>query len=322
LPAAGADDAASRMCIDYGLRKSNIGIPGGDGVSEVGKILVVGMNRSGTKWISNILCNHPDVIGIQSARGGGIQETNMFGVMQKKFPDLTFVTDYIGLVELWSATDFFKISGIEKEFCYRLKPRPTNCLNMFSVLMSEYARRKGKRFWLQKADPQDGRRALEHFPDARCVIIRRDFSGVLTSVVKLWERSGRKRKLLNACFLFALQEKTLDAIIAHREVCVCKYEDLKRNPREEVHRVCSALGLHFHSSMLDVPFSKNTSFSSDAERVGVISHREWLTAYAILYICRALPRVFLQLIWQFRAARRSYISPGTFGSIKDNYDVT
>ena len=33
-------------------------------------IILIGMNRSGTKWLSNMLSNHIDVISLQNKRGG------------------------------------------------------------------------------------------------------------------------------------------------------------------------------------------------------------------------------------------------------------
>ena len=86
-------------------------------------IIVVGMNRSGTKWVSNILCNHEDVIGVQSERHFGILETNMFGTMQDKF-DLSSPEDYVGFLEMWSKTEFFRRTDIDKQMFYELAPRP------------------------------------------------------------------------------------------------------------------------------------------------------------------------------------------------------
>lgn len=33
-------------------------------------IILIGMNRSGTKWLSNMLSNHLHVISLQNERGG------------------------------------------------------------------------------------------------------------------------------------------------------------------------------------------------------------------------------------------------------------
>ena len=61
-------------------------------------VIVIGMTRSGTKWLSNILCNHSEMIGVQSEQHGGIIETNMFHIMPRKF-NLSFADDYIAFIE-------------------------------------------------------------------------------------------------------------------------------------------------------------------------------------------------------------------------------
>ena len=118
-------------------------------MSKIKPVLVIGMDRSGTKWLSNILCNHYDIIGIQYEKAYGILETNMFGIMQKRFGDISALENYIGFIELWAQTNFFRISGIEKSFFYNLNYKPS-VLELFEILMNELAKRQKKEFWLQK----------------------------------------------------------------------------------------------------------------------------------------------------------------------------
>ncbi len=47
-------------------------------MNTITPIFIVGTNRSGTKWLSNILANHPDVAAVQTERTLGIVETYMF----------------------------------------------------------------------------------------------------------------------------------------------------------------------------------------------------------------------------------------------------
>ena len=121
--------------------------------SEVKPIIVIGMHRSGTKWLSNILCNHPEIIGLQRDRvreegaSGGAMESNVLGRIQGMFGDLSRPDDYIGLIEFWSQTDLFKLSAADKELFYQLKPRPRSYYEVFRVLMDDLATRHQKRFW-------------------------------------------------------------------------------------------------------------------------------------------------------------------------------
>jgi hypothetical protein len=105
-------------------------------MQNIQKIIVIGMNRSGTKWISNLISNHPDVVSLQYERGGGILETNMFTNFPHSFGDLRFPDNYVGLIELWSKTDFFQCAGMDKDFFYSIEKRPTNYFELFQILMN------------------------------------------------------------------------------------------------------------------------------------------------------------------------------------------
>ena len=83
------------------------------------KIFVLGKNRSGTKWLSNIILNNKEIAGIQSNYHRGILETNLFNVFNRKFGNLKRRDDYIAFVEVFTATDFFKLTGLSKELLYK-----------------------------------------------------------------------------------------------------------------------------------------------------------------------------------------------------------
>ena len=73
-------------------------------------LFVVGLNRSGTKWLSNTLCQHAEVAGVLHERFTGILETNMLDTIPRVFPDLREGDDYAAVIELWSATEFFGLT--------------------------------------------------------------------------------------------------------------------------------------------------------------------------------------------------------------------
>lgn len=48
-------------------------------------VFVVGRNRSGTTWLANQLCEHPDIVGVQHERHHGIHESAYFGLIDGRF---------------------------------------------------------------------------------------------------------------------------------------------------------------------------------------------------------------------------------------------
>jgi hypothetical protein len=116
--------------------------------SDAQPIFVVGLARTGTKWLSNEICRNPAVISVQDERTG-IREANMLQGFGRKF-ELANDDEYLGLIEFWSTTDFFRRTGVDKRFFYE-SDRAASPIELFFRLMDEYARRSQKEYWLQKA---------------------------------------------------------------------------------------------------------------------------------------------------------------------------
>lgn len=70
-------------------------------------IFVIGRNRSGTKWLSNIIASHHDVAAVQHEEHFGILEaTDVFLNMPILFGDLSIAENYMGFLDCFSQTDF------------------------------------------------------------------------------------------------------------------------------------------------------------------------------------------------------------------------
>jgi len=286
--------------------------------AEIKPILVVGHIRSGTKWLSNILCNHPIIAGVQSARARGILETNMFHRMQAKF-DLRSTDDYIGFIEVWGKTEFIHEAGTNINELYTLDPRPLCFVRLFEAVMIEYARRKDARYWLQKCDAE---RALEILPKLtiekpKIVVIRRQLHSVLESVRHMTRNRDRQFSTLKAVPGIARMEKLTRRLERDFDVVSVHYEELKDNPAATVRSICDSLELEYSDSLLEIPFAKNTSFSnSRPERLSAGRVRLLDTASIV---SQSLPIWLLDLLLRIKKINRpplTFVS-GTFGDLKN-----
>lgn len=227
-------------------------------------IFVIGMNRTGTKWLSNLLANHPDVAAVQHQDHTGILETNAFDAWPQKFPDLSLDDEYTALAELWSRTDFFRITEADPDFFHRLRPRPGHPVDMLRALMDDLAKRTGRPFWLQKVSPWSAREVFRRFPNARLAAIVRDRMDTLRSTHYLVTQ-GAHRIPFKTIVSHHLQERLLEQA-RRRGAAFVRYEDLRTRPEEELARVCTGLGLRFDPRMLELPWERNTSFRTGNAR--------------------------------------------------------
>lgn len=279
-------------------------------------ILVVGHIRSGTKWLSNLLCNHPQIAGVQSERTGGIVETNMFHRMQTKF-DLRAADDYVGFTELWRHTEFVRASGLDVSFLYDLDPRPQTFTRIFETVMGRYAAQRHAAYWLQKCGPDIAEWLKDDLPAAKLVLIARDELAVARSIRHMSRNRGGQFSVLKALPEIVHAQRRTRRLAASPNAVLVTYEELKADKAACVQRICSFLEVDYEPSMLDVAFSRNTSFStgSAAATRPSGSRLEAATVAAL----RALPMAVLRQVLRLKKAKtlpRPLVS-GTFSSMKD-----
>ena len=285
-------------------------------------IVIIGMNRSGTKWVSNILCSHEEVIGAQSERSTGILETNMFGAMQDRF-DLSDPDEYVGFLELWAQTELFRRTNVAKEVFYKLSPRPRSFLKMFDLLMSEFARKNGKGYWLQKTSPLRAPAVLQYFNDARIVVVRRNLIDTLKSTWGLQMRYG-SRKILRSVYAYVRQRKIMDQIAKNYVVVEVHYETLKMQTGGEVVRICRELGLDPDKISTQSSYAKNTSFHSESQRENIMSGKGRLFVRCAAALINLVPLSVMSTSATLKArlfGRRPIpLMPGSFGDLIDNLE--
>jgi hypothetical protein len=286
-------------------------------------IFVIGMTRSGTKWLSNLFCTNSNVAGVQNERHRGVLETSIFDTTQQKF-NLTSDDDFAAFVELWSRSDFFRASGANKELFYRIPSTSRNYLDLFDRLMSDMARRRGCRYWVQKISPHCAIPVLRRFPTARIVIITRPLLDVVRSQAALNVHNGRKRCVAQTVYDYVVQEKYVSRIRrCTRCAAYVQYESLRDNTESTMQKLLDLLGIGVTNKPIQSPYPANTSFTNGREALP-----SWLEFGASAYaaMLRILPLPALLSISACRRALRRSKAPATFysgefGMLKDNMAI-
>jgi hypothetical protein len=104
-------------------------------------IFVLGKHRSGTTWLANLLCQHPQIAGVQHARHHGIHESAFFSHVYGRYGDLAVWSRYAEFVEVVAASDYFRLAGATREFLYSLWP--TSYEGVFRAVMDRFAAQRG-----------------------------------------------------------------------------------------------------------------------------------------------------------------------------------
>lgn len=247
-------------------------------------IFVLGKHRSGTTGLANHLCEHPAIAGVQHESHFGIKESGYFEYVAGRYGPLSYWPNYRAFVEVMSASDYFRLTGIEKE--YMLALWPTTYSDFFETVMKEFAGRQEAKYWIEKspAHTKEALRLAEEYPEARFVAIIRDIEDVVAS--SLFHNNGRENT----------ESKEIDRIITISRVVrgwvyykkliydlernypsrtkLINYEDFCLNKKKVLDNISDFLQVDYEESICNTPYSRNSSFEDSKMRSEALTETE------------------------------------------------
>lgn len=279
-------------------------------------ILVLGVNRSGTKWLCNEISRHPDVVSIAHEVHGGILETNLLGAHGRSF-DFNTDAGYQAFLDFWTRTHFFSLAGARRED-FEGSSRPAGPVEAFRHLMDEYATRRGARFWVQKVQPFHTAFVLERMPDALLVRIDRSLEDAVRSRLKLDQKRGMPTTSFRAAVSISLQKRELDRVCSSRHVHAVAFDALRADPEVTLRSLMDFVGLK-EAVLGPRLYDKNTSFGDERERVEAMGARELAIVRAVAFLVKLSPYRVLRAIRNRLTRADNDPLPGTFAQTEEGF---
>jgi len=285
-------------------------------------IFVIGKNRSGTKWLSNIIAQHPEVACVQGEDFTGILESNMFFQFPQAFGDLRQDENYCAMAACFSKTSYFKFTGLDEKVLFEKKIEDYH--DFFRRIMDAYAEKEKRPYWLQKANPLVLPQLYTAFPDAQFVITNRGITDSIRSSIALAKRKGVKgTSIFSEMALYQLGEKIYDQYRRKPNVMFVTFEALRADRKMLTKRVCEFLHLDFHDRMLEDAFDRNTSFENGASRAKALSRIDERCIALLGPLFRRIPLGLLKtsrlMFGRNRYPDRSRFIPSTFLALRKQY---
>ena len=262
-------------------------------------MFVLGIQRSGTTWLANILAQHTATVAVQAEDHFGIHESIFFSHFARAYGDLADDGNFARFAADFTTSDYYLLTGLEPVWLAQRRPR--TYAEAFRVVMDEMAAREGARLWIEKS-PHHTLLADEleaDFPDARFVCITRNPEAVVASTLRMDDprppaypaRLGRVMKLAAKCSLY---QGWLEEFCRTRASCaLIRFERLASDPEAEVRRICKFLELDFTETMLDLPWKRNTSYAPESRRRRLVDPWEEGVTRGVAASTRPLP-----LMWR------------------------
>lgn len=245
-------------------------------------IFVLGLERNGTTWLQNILCNHPEIVGAQHRAHWGIKESYICSNILY-WGDFADNDDFIEFLELYSSGDYFKLVKGDKEHFYQ--NRPKDFTDFFFELMDNYAEKKNATYWITKLDSLFYRheglldkfltRLDDRYDETRFIGIKRDYEDVLMSYLNWQGRENRKRRKPGLRELFSSYNtveyahgyNSIERLLSQNEGLMIRFDLMKEKREEMVDQVMSYLNIEQTPEMFEDRYPPNSSYLGREERI-------------------------------------------------------
>lgn len=216
---------------------------------DQGPIYITGLDRSGKTTMRAFLASHSR-IAIPAVG------SNMFMYFYGQFGDLANSSNLdrcLAAMLRYKHVAFVQPDeqAIRREFA----DGPTTYARLFGIVLSQYARREGKPRWGAQSglEEQYADVMFAEYPGLKMIHMLRDPRDRYAASLEKWP-SGRGRAGGAAgrwSYTVRFAERNL---LRHPEAyLVVRFEDLVRDPRGELGRVCSFIGEDFEERMLEMP---------------------------------------------------------------------
>lgn len=264
-------------------------------------VFVLGLQRTGTTWMGNVLCSHPDIAGIAADDHRGIHESIYFSHFAAAFADLNDEGVRRRYVDYFTASDYYILSDLPPEWLTETLADTSVHAEIFDRMMSAVARRSGARFWVEKSPHHSALAEMlqEALPHARFICVTRPSLTLVRSRLHAYGRTAPKHPkraidiargvIANTYFTRHLKRfaaRTPQAI--HVD-----YQTFADDTPSELARISAFLDLDADGFAQDAGYAPNSSFASSADKTRSFSALDRLLVRLFSAGARLIPLSFL-----------------------------
>ncbi len=262
-------------------------------------IFVLGLQRSGTTWIGNLLAAHPQVTALTDARHHGIHESLFFSHFARAW-NWRDPAQRARALDAFLSSDYGRLLGLSPAEAMAVRQAKT-AASAFALAMDLVANREGRAAWVEKS-PHHTRCAAQiakAMPGAVFVAIHRDTVSLLHSRLGAYGRrppqgAARAWAILRAAASNVWHRRLVDRLARRHPGRVVRldFEAFRAGGETSGGQLLAALGLG-PAQGLKPAFAPNSSFRNEAERGRALSRTDRALAKVAGAVVACLPDVVL-----------------------------
>ncbi|APX89008.1 hypothetical protein BV394_04095 [Brevirhabdus pacifica] len=234
-------------------------------------IFVLGIQRSGTTWVANLLASDPRVAAVTAARHRGVHESLFFSHFARAYGPWSDLAARKRAIAEFVDSDYGRLAGIDALAAAELPRHSPEAF--FRGAMDTLAARDGRAAWVEKS-PHHTPLAFalaRAMPDAHFVCVHRDDLGLVRSRLWAYGRVPARWPRRGAAILRGAGSNNWHRRLMQRlaqtypdRVTPVLFTDLALNPTDALSPVFRKAGLDAPERLLSA-FEANSSFAPGRE---------------------------------------------------------
>ncbi|CTQ34792.1 sulfotransferase family protein [Jannaschia rubra] len=288
-----------------------------DPVPGARAVFVLGLQRSGTTWVANMLHGSGAVAAVAAEDHRGVHESLFFSHFARAFGPLSDPAARDAFRTAFAASDYWLLTGLPDALLDAAIATARDHAQVFEVVMDAVADRQGAPLWLEKSPHHTllARDLARRYPAARFVCVTRDSRTLIASRLSAYGRSpprGARRlaDIARGALANALHTRYLRRFAAAEpRAHLLRYDTLAADPDRGRADLVRALGLAVAPDTLVSAFAPNTSHDRGAG-TRRLSGLDLAVVRLADALGRALPLGVLGRIERRRRERRGADWPG------------
>lgn len=232
-------------------------------------IFVLGIQRSGTTWVANLLASDPRVAAVAAAQHRGVHESLFFSHFARAYGRWDDLSARGTAIARFVASDYGRLAGIDEALAASF-PQHTPAA-FFTALMAHVAARQAASAWVEKS-PHHTPLAFaiaRAIPEAHFVCVHRDDLGLVRSRLWAYGRVPARWPRRGAAILRGAGSNNWHRRLMQRlaqsypdRVTPVLFTDLALNPTDALSPVFRKAGMEAPETLRSA-YEANSSFAPD-----------------------------------------------------------
>lgn len=238
------------------------------------RVFVLGLQRSGTTWLANMLAALPQVAAVADERHRGVHESVFFSHFAKAFGDWDDPEARTRFFASFTTSDYAILSELGEELLREFEDTKHSYGDVFISLMDLLADTEGCDAWVEKSPHHTllTDDILFAAPDAIFLMVRRNPKDLILSRLHGFGRNPsrglkRWRDILRGAFAITLYQREMKRLSKNSNALLVSYEELRQDNSTKLRqKIIDHIGIDADPAEMISAYGANTSFDKTTKK--------------------------------------------------------